>query len=357
MTRNQIIRIMRILVGLQPIVALALFSQCLNASAGECNAPQSGQGSFVGVYAEWSNLSEAQAKQYDQTLLDNLVNNIDSSDTLLFCTVSKSVFPALSTTNLFEFNSVRQMLNDTSELQREESFLAKLQRFRIKYLVFVKAEPGSIARFDAVRIDKSRVYPKEGFAQGSVQPFDQRSTDTFFDKVTEGIRKISAGTAPPRYPVIVTCFVDKIGDAAPREWKMDELTTVIPKKLVFRLAKEKTYFDFGNLFPVSFQSKCPLGPTDLANYRQMYDEHWFAWTGTLSLRGNKINIVIDFIHDINRMAMPGNTEWGRAASAVDVYAMDNEESFIKAVIDGWENYLKAVRARRIDLPPVEVESQ
>src|SRR5262245_15818757 len=245
MTRDQIIRIMRSLVGLQPLVALALFSQCLNVSAGECDTPQSGQGSFVGVYAEWSNLSEAQAKQYEQALLDNLVNNVDSSDLLSFCTVSKSVFPALSTTNLFEFNSVRQMLNDASELERGESFLAKLQKFRIKYLVFVKAEPGSIARFNAVRIDKSRVYPKEGFAQGSVQ-FDQRSTDIFFDKVTEGVRKVSAGTAPPPYPVIVTCFVDKIGDAAPREWKMDELTTVIPKKLVFRLAKEKTYFDFGS---------------------------------------------------------------------------------------------------------------
>src|SRR5262249_11440853 len=149
------------------------------------------------------------------------------------------------------------------------------------------------------------------------------------------------------------------GDAAPREWKMDELTTVIPKKLVFRLAKEKTYFDFGSkLFPVSFEGKCPFGPTERANYKQMYEEHWFAWTGTLSLRGNKIDIVIDFIHDINRVAMPGTTrEWRRASNAVDVYAIDNEKSFIEAVIADWEDYLKAVRALRTDLPPLEVQSQ
>src|SRR5262249_50596416 len=160
--------------------------------------------------------------------------------------------------------------------------------------------------------------------QGAGQ-VETRWTEIFFDKVTEGVRKVSAGTAPPPYPVIVTCFVDKIGDAAPREWKMDELTTVIPKKLVFRLAKEKTYFDFGSkLFPVSFEGKCPFGPTERANYKQMYEEHWFAWTGTLSLRGNKIDIVIDFIHDINRVAMPGTTrEWRRASNAVDVYAIDN----------------------------------
>jgi hypothetical protein len=55
--------------------------------------------------------------------------------------------------------------------------------------------------------------------------------------------------------------------------------------------------------------------------------------------------------------MPGSTEWRRASSAVDVYAIDNEKSFIEAVIAGWEDYLKAVRARRTDLPPMEVESQ
>jgi hypothetical protein len=201
-----------------------------------------------------------------------------------------------------------------------------------------------------VRIDQSRVYPKEVFALGSVQASDQRWTDLFFERVTDGVKKVSAGAAPPRYPVIVTCFVDKIGDAAPQEWKMDQLTTVIPKKLAFRLANEKP---FGNLFPVSFVDKCPFGPTERANYRQIYEEHWFAWTGTLSLRGNKINIVIDFTHDINHQAMPGSTEWARASSAVDVYAIDNEKAFIETVIADWENYLKAVRARRTDLPQVE----
>jgi hypothetical protein len=190
MRKDQIIAIMRSLVGLQPFVALTLLLQCLTASAGDCDKPLAGQGSFVGVYAEWSNLSEAQAKQYDQTLLDYLINNIDSEEPMAVCTVRKTVFPPLSTTNLFEFNSVRHMLNDGSELNEErESFLTKLQKFRIKYLVFVKAEPGSVARFNVVRIDKSRVYPRDGFAQGAVQPFDQRTTDVFLEKVAEGEKR------------------------------------------------------------------------------------------------------------------------------------------------------------------------
>lgn len=354
MRRDQITPIMRSLVGLQLFVSLTLLLQCLNANAGDCDTPQAGQGSFVGVYAQWSNLSEAQAKHYDQTLLDYLINNIDPDDLLAFCTVSKTLFPPLSTTNLFEVNGVRQMLNDRSTLERDETFLEKLQRFGIKYLVFVQAEPGSMARFNAVRIDKSRVHPRDGFAQGAVQPFDQRSTDVFFEKVAEGVKKVSVGTAP-RYPVIVTCFVDKIRDSAPPGWNMEELTAIIPKKLVFRLMNEKSYFQ--SRFPVSFESNCPFGTKDRANYRQMYEERWFAWIGTLSLRGNKINIVIDFIHDINHVSIPGTTEWRKATNAVDVYAVHNEKSFIEAVITGWEDYLKAVRVKRTDLPPMEIPSQ
>jgi len=355
MRRHQIIPIMRSLISLQLMAALTLLLQSLNANAGECDTPQTGQGNFVGVYAEWSNLSDAQAKQYDQTLLDYLINNIDSDEPLSFCTISKTIFPPLNTTNLFEFNSVRRMLNDAFELEGGESFLKKLQKFHVKYLVFVKAEPASIARFNAVRIDKTKIYPKDSFAQDAVQPFDQRSTGVFFEKVAEGVKKVSLATAPAKYPVIVTCFVDKIRDAAPREWNMDELTTIIPKNLVIRLIKEKPYFE--NVFPVSFEGKCPFRTIDQANYRQMYEERWFAWTGTLSLRGNKINIAIDFIHNINHIPIPGNTEWGQASNKVDVYAIHNEKSFIGTVISGWEGYLDAIRRQRADLPLMEVPSQ
>jgi hypothetical protein len=155
--------------------------------------------------------------------------------------------------------------------------------------------------------------------------------------------------------VIVTCFVDKIRDAAPRGWKMEELTTVIPKQLVGRLAKEKPYFE--NLFPVSFQGKCPFETMDRANYRKIYEERWFEWTGTLSLRGNKIYIAIDFNHDINRVAIPRTTEWTIASNRVDIYAIHKENEFIEKVIAAWEDYLKAVRVKRTDLPPMEVPSQ
>jgi hypothetical protein len=254
------------------------------------------------------------------------------------------VFPQLASEGLFNLASVRRMITGTAVLAGNETFARKLQTFRIKYLVFVKADPAAGARFSVVRFDPSGAYTKENFVPGHVDAFDRESKEKFFDKVAASLKKLSQPPAVPEFPVIVTCFVDEVGSTAQQGWKMNELKILIPKKLAAKLYREKPHFK--TPYPVRFAENCPFKGADRSAYASQYEDRWFAWTGVISLRGMKIHVAIDFVH---AAMTPWPVEWTGEIGRVDIYRL--HEEIAATIAKEWDDYLDSVRPQRGDLPP------
>ena len=77
-----------------------------------------------------------------------------------------------------------------------KTFLAKLQDFKVKYLVFIKAGAESAPRYSIVRVDPSGVYPRDGFATDFMNRFEGSA---FFGKVGDEIKKLASPPEAPRF--------------------------------------------------------------------------------------------------------------------------------------------------------------
>jgi hypothetical protein len=327
-------------------VWLAVVFVCFRAQAAECDIPQDKQETFVGVYAEWPGLPDGQSRHFEQMLLDHLSNHAGADDSLFFCTITKAMFPALGAENLFNVVSIKKMLNNTTELAGKETFSKKLQNFKVQHLVFIKVER-ALARYTVVPVDASGTYPKASFVIDFVEPFEERVKKEFFDKVAHGVKRVSQPAVPPEFPVIITCFVDNIREAAQPGWRMDEQVVLIPKKLSNKLWKDKPYFQ--TFFPVRFEDRtCPFKDDDRKAFQLKYQDRWFAWTGTISLRGTMVYVAIDFVH-LNIPPWPA--EWKRDGTTVNMDRL--HEELAAAIASEWEAYVKVLRAKRSDLPQIE----
>jgi len=196
--------------------------------------------------------------------------------------------------------------------------------------LFVKTEPASPAQFSAVRIDSSGNYPKESFVYDKLNGFDRGSKDAFFRKVVGGVKKLTA----PEFPVFINCFVDDIREASAQlGWRMEELIFLVPRELHRRLWQQKP---FDTRYPVRFEKNCPFSGIDRNAYAQ-HEDRWFAWTGTISLRGTTVHVAIDFVHSV---VPEWPALWKGESSEVDMYTPKVHDDIAKTIAREWDKYLK-----------------
>jgi hypothetical protein len=181
---------------------ISLLWASIDARAAECNDETNPTPGKVGLYIDWPGTDDTASAQYTEEAIRKLSGRFD---TIAFCTITKVVFPSLATANLFDVKSVRKTLLDATPLAQGKTFfplaqgrtfLQKLENRHIEHLIFFQfsiAESPSHAKFMAVQIDHSQIYPDDNFSRPEVQDYSQPPDDLaitqFLYRAGEAIEK------------------------------------------------------------------------------------------------------------------------------------------------------------------------
>jgi hypothetical protein len=341
--------------------ALALVAGAARAS--ECDETDRAGEGVIGLYSDWIGVPEEAARQYENQILRYLGSKLAKLDPpISVCAITKVVFTPLPETDLWEEESVRRMLRDTTKkLGKGETMIQKIRKRNISHLVFVKFEsmalggansnavaPNPSVSVMAVRIDPTNQYPNEAFAytfnfavsNEHFADFTKRSIDAVASAI-DTLRR------PPEKTVSVLVMCLGLDEKTTREQEMSQgysvnwATRYVPAQLA-----EKLRAIYPNQFVAEFEGPdCTLvnAAQDSKKFKDLlnstYGEgRWIVWKGQLSLPNFRtIDVNFVFLHDLNRKETRGFGHWEGTTAPLKL-----PEQIAWCVKEKWESYLKMV---------------